>query len=149
MKNENKTKKRKNQGNGETASLNIYIEGVSEGLEMMEIFEEIMSENFPEFKKNSRPQNERVPITIQKKTHVLIFFWHEMRNIKACPSPIVKTSSKEEHISKKKKSQNKTRSSQYHLHAQSIILDLKQQINIFKCCRKKIFESRFFIQLSY
>lgn len=42
---------------------------------MKEIFEEIMPENFPELKKkNSRPQNERVPITIHKKTHLLIFF---------------------------------------------------------------------------
>lgn len=70
---------------------------------MMEIFEEIMSENFPEFKKNSRPQNERVPITIQKKTHLLIFFGMKWGTSKPCPSPIVKTSSKEEHISKKKK----------------------------------------------
>jgi len=49
MKNANK---RKNQGNEETGSLKTYIKGVSEGLEMKEIFEEIMAENFPELKKN-------------------------------------------------------------------------------------------------
>ena len=51
MKNVNK---RKNQGNEETGSLKTYIKGVSEGLEMKEIFEEIMAENFPELKKKTQ-----------------------------------------------------------------------------------------------
>ena len=95
---------------------------------------------FPRIKKkNSRPQNERVPITIHKKTHLLIFFGMKWGTSKPCPSPIVKTSSKEEHISKNRKipKQNKTQINIIFILKVSSLDLRKQQINIFKVLQEK------------
>ena len=75
MKNANK---RKNQGNEETGSLKTYIKGVSEGLEMKEIFEEIMAENFPELKKNLKTTKWRGSNYDTEKNTPAHILWHKI-----------------------------------------------------------------------
>lgn len=97
---------------------------------------------FPRIQKNSRPQNEEVPITIQKKTHLLIFFGMKWGTSKPCPSPMVKTSSRKNISQKKIPKQNKKQINIIFILKVSSLDLRKQQINIFKVLQEKIFESK-------
>jgi len=74
---------------------------------MKEIFEEIMAENFPEFKKKKTQDHKMkgFQLRYRKKHTCSHFFGMKLGTSKPCPPPTVKASSKEEHTSKKKKNQ--------------------------------------------
>ena len=82
----------------------------------------------------------------RKKHTCSHFFGMKLGTSKPCPPPTVKTSSKEEHISKRKKKIPKQNKKQINIIfiLKVSSLDLRrQQINIFKVLQEKIFESRF------